>query len=241
MAGSIGAVAELGGYRALLLDMDDTLFDFHKAQAFALSQTLSAFGVSAPPDCLDRFREINHQVWHDYEQGRATQEEIRLRRFVMLLDDLRVSSDARGISDRFVQLLAQATFLVDGAIEFLDAVQDLVPVGMVSNGLSSVQRPRLRATGLEDRFAAVVISEEFGIQKPDPRIFGEAARLLGLAPGPELLMVGDSLNSDVRGALMAGLHACWFNIRNTEPDPAITPTFTVTSLGELLDRLQSHA
>jgi 2-haloacid dehalogenase len=219
--------------------MDDTIFDFHKAETFALSQTLSAFGVSAQPDeYLEPFGEINRRVWTDYEHGRATQEEIRVRRFVLLLEHLGVDGDAHRISDGYVQNLGEATFMVDGAQEFLDAVMSRMPVGVVSNGLSAVQRSRLQKTGLEPRFHAILISEEIGIQKPDPRIFHEAAERLGVPADSGVLMVGDNLNSDIRGALDAGLHACWFNIRNREPDPEVTPTFTVYSLAELLGRLQ---
>jgi FMN phosphatase YigB (HAD superfamily) len=175
---------------------------------------------------------------------------IRTKRFVKLLARLGVRQDPGPVSERYIEHLGTASFLVDGAREFLDTVFGCLPMVLLTNGLSAVQRSRFAQADMERYFRGVVISEEVGVQKPDPEVFRIAVeragidRRAGVANGAGVstgarrpiraLMVGDSLHSDVKGALAAGLDACWFNLRDQELDPEITPTYTVRSLSEIL-------
>ena len=166
---------------------------------------------------------------------------------MQLLNRLHVSVDPHPVSDRYVMHLGQADFLVDGAIELLEKLDGKIPMVLLTNGLSLVQRSRFAKAGISHYFRGIVISEEVGIQKPEPEVFRIALEYAGnggaapagngkvtepVLPG-RALMVGDNLNSDVKGALDAGLDACWFNLRGHPADPAVTPTYTVHALREI--------
>lgn len=228
-------------YDAILIDADDTLFDFHQAEYYALERTFADHGLAIPVDAIiDDFREINAIVWREYETGQSTPEIIRTKRFVQLLQRLGLSTDPRSVSDRYIEHLSDAAFLIDGALALLERLQGTAPLVMVTNGLSSVQRPRFAKAGVGRYFHDIVISEEVGVQKPDPEVFRIAlARAVGVraasaSVSPErAIMIGDNLHSDIGGALEAGLDACWFNIRGRLNDRNVRPTYTVTSLEEI--------
>jgi 2-haloacid dehalogenase len=239
-------------YEAILIDADDTLFDFHRAESYALEQTLADHKLHIPVDSfIVKFRQINSAVWREYETGQATSQTIRTKRFVQLLQHLELDTntaiDPQAVSDAYIIHLSDAAFLVDGAHGFLERLHGLVPIILLTNGLSSVQRPRLAAAGIERYFQGIVISEEVGVQKPDPEVFrialehaagnDAAAGIKPAATGPVLpnraIMIGDSLRSDIQGAMAFGLDACWFNIRGNQNDYGVEPTYTVTTLGEI--------
>lgn len=231
------AVGQIGlrlTYDVVLLDADDTLFDFYRAETYALEATLNAFGYGAPVgEYMERFRAINAQVWREYETGESTSAQIRVKRFVLLLDELGQGFDPEEVSATYVEHLGEATFLVSGARELLDALHLQVPLGLVTNGISAVQRSRLARSGLGDYFDAIVISDELGIQKPDPGIFRAALDRVGVTSTDRVIMVGDGLHSDIRGAINAGIDSCWFNLRGKPAEPEITPTHTVSSIAEV--------
>ena len=221
-------------YDIVLLDADDTIFDFHRAETYALEATLSAFGYDAPvSDYVEAFRRINTEVWRDYETGKSTSQEIRVKRFVVLLGELGLAYDQEAVSAGYVDRLAEATFMVDGARELLDALHRKVPMALVTNGISAVQRSRLARSGVGDYFDVVMISDEIGVQKPDPGIFRRALELVGTTPGDRVIMIGDGLHSDIRGAIAAGIDSCWFNLRGRPADPDVEPTYTITRLSEV--------
>ena len=221
-------------YDALILDADDTLFDFVQAESYALTRTFDSFGESIPLDqYLETFQRINHRVWRDFEEGRATIEEIRVRRFVELLEALGLSLDPGEVSDRYIVHLGESDHMVPGAHEFLEYLEGRLPMVILTNGLSAVQRSRFAKADVLRYFTDIVISQEVGIQKPDPEVFRIAAERLGVPDGSRILMIGDSLTSDIDGALAFGIDACWFNFRGKPSNPAIQPTFTVTTLPEI--------
>lgn len=221
-------------YDVVLLDADDTLFDFYRAETYALEATLNAFGYDAPLDgYMERFRAINAQVWHEYETGASTSAQIRVKRFVLLLGELGQSFDPEEVSATYVDRLGEATFLVPGARELLEALRLQVPLGLVTNGISAVQRSRLARSGIGDYFDAIVISDELGIQKPDPGIFRAALDRIGGTATDRVIMVGDGLHSDIRGAINAGIDSCWLNLRGKPAEPEIAPTYTVSSIAEV--------
>lgn len=221
-------------YDVVLLDADDTLFDFYRAETYALETTMSSFGYDEPvSDYMERFRAINTQVWREYETGESTSAQIRVKRFVLLLDELGQSFDPEEVSATYVEHLGEATFLVPGARELLESLRLQVPMGLVTNGISAVQRSRLARSGLGDYFSAIVISDELGIQKPDPGIFRAALDRVGATATDRVVMVGDGLHSDIRGAINVGIDSCWFNLRGKPAEPGIQPTYTVATIAEV--------
>ena len=154
---------------------------------------------------------------------------------MQLLQRLELSTAPQSVSDCYIEHLSEAGFLLDGALELLGQLHGTVPLIMLTNGLSSVQHPRFAKAGVNPFFHDIVISEEVGVQKPDPEVFQIAlARAGDPAVTPDrAIMIGDNLHSDIQGALDAGLDACWFNLRGRSNDHGVKPTYTVTSLAEI--------
>lgn len=222
-------------YRAILLDADDTLFDFHRGERNAIREVLRALGV-ADPEAPARYSELNRACWTDYEQGRITQARLKIRRFeeLLALYGLR-SCDPVAVSERYEDALSRQSILIDGALEAVRKIAAERPIAIVTNGIGRVQRGRMARAPIGQYISALIISEEIGTAKPDPRMIGAALEALGCAAKEGALMVGDSLNSDMRCAMNAGIDSCWYNPQGlTKPDE-IRVTQEIADIRDLPD------
>ena len=213
--------------RAVLFDLDDTLFDHRYSAREALEAVrechdcFKAVGFEEVERIHARFLEELH---HDVMLGRIPLEHARRERFRRLFDALGVSADdaltakaASAYRERY-QTMRRA---VDGARVLLPLVRSRARIGIVSNNLLEEQLEKLRYCGLHHYIDALIVSEEAGVSKPDPAIFGMALDRLGCEPS-EAVMIGDSWTADVAGARGAGIRAIWFNPgRREAPDAAV--------------------
>ena len=133
--------------------------------------------------------------------------------------------------------MAEICTPIQGAKVLLDSLKGRSRLGIITNGFTQLQQIRLERTGFNDYFDLLVISEQVGVAKPHPAIFDHALDLMGNPPRDEVLMVGDTLETDVLGGLNAGLHTCWFNADSKSPSPDIIPHYEVNSLLELKEML----
>ncbi len=221
-------------YRGFLLDADNTLFDYDRAEREALTETIRDLVPSAPVDAaLALYRPINAGFWRRFEEGAVSLEELKPGRFRALLEALGVGGDPAMISERYLSGLATKAFLCPHAKETLESLAQRSFLCLVTNGLASVQRGRLEKAGIGGFFAAVLISEEIGVSKPDPAFFRMAAEALALGPA-DLLCVGDGPRTDIRGARASGIDTCWYAPNHAiwpEAEPA--PLYTIRDLREL--------
>jgi 2-haloacid dehalogenase len=221
-------------YQGFLLDADNTLFDYDRGELEALTETIREFmpGVALEA-AVASYRTINNGYWRRFEQGAVGLEELKPGRFRDLLAVLGAPGDPLEMSRQYLQRLAGKAYLLPHAREALEWLAPRAPLCLVTNGLSPVQRGRLAKAGITGLFRVLLISEEIGISKPDPAFFRRAAADLGLQPS-EVLCVGDNPSTDVRGALAAGIDACWFSPGGDEwdlGDPR--PTLVIHDLREL--------
>jgi 2-haloacid dehalogenase len=221
-------------YRAFLFDADNTLFDYDRAEGEALCETLRAAGAVADGGALEAYRRINTALWAGFEAGTVTLAALRVERFRSLAQEVGLTADPEMLSRDDLERLAVKAHFMPHALEVIQELARVSLLCIVTNGISRVQRGRIARAGVGDLFREIVISEELGISKPDPRFFARALRGLGVRP-PEALCVGDSLASDIRGARAAGIDACWYNPKGL-PLPAgeSPPEHTVTDLREVL-------
>ena len=146
---------------------------------------------------------------------------------------LGAGADPAQVAARYTDYLAQSAFLLPEALECVRRWSAGVPVYLVTNGLSDVQRGRLERSALKPYIRDIIISQEVGAQKPDPRMLKAALHRAGDPDRREVLMLGDSLSSDIRGAVNAGIDSCYFNPRGTENTSGVTPTYEVRALHEV--------
>ncbi|MGC9522083.1 MAG: YjjG family noncanonical pyrimidine nucleotidase [Anaerolineae bacterium] len=224
-------------YRWALFDADGTLFDYDAAEYQALSRSLTQVGLPFGPDVLERYRQINSQLWHDFEKARITSDRIKAERFIRFFEELSLDQpapDPLQFSTRYLQNLGDCVDLIPGAAEVLRDLRGKVRLALITNGLSDVQRSRLSKSGLEGYFEAVVISEEEGVAKPDPGIFDIIFARMNHPDKREVLMIGDSLTSDIRGANAYGIDACWYNPNGLPRDVDVAIHYEIRALSELL-------
>lgn len=196
-------------YQWLLFDADNTLWDFSAAEASALERTLLKRDISWSQEVLAEYRIINHKAWSDFEAGRLPKSQLRTIRFQRLLDLYRLDHPAEELSFDYRTYLSESTHMLDGAKELLEQLHPKYRMGLVTNGLQEVQRPRLANTGIEHFFEFVVISDEIGVAKPHAGFFDYAYERMEAAAKDTVLMIGDNPNADISGALNYGFDACW--------------------------------
>jgi YjjG family noncanonical pyrimidine nucleotidase len=221
-------------YRGFLLDADNTLFDYDRAEREALTEAIRDMVPSAPVDAaLALYRPINAGFWRRFEEGAVSLEELKPGRFRALLEALGAKGDPAAISNLYLGRLAQMAFLLPHAKETLERLGQRASLCLVTNGFASVQRGRLEKAGISGLFAAVLISEEIGVSKPDPAFFRMAVEALALAPA-DLLCVGDGARTDIKGARAFGIDACWYARDGaTWPEAEPAPQYTIRDLREL--------
>ncbi len=220
--------------KTIFLDLDNTLLDFDRAEAAALSKALEQAGITPSAAVLERYHELNAQHWKMLEDGILTRDQVLTGRFAALFVELEISASAQEICDCYEHLLAQEPpRLLPGARELLEELFPKYPLYLVSNGTATVQDQRLRDADLNRYFRRVFISERVGVDKPHREFFRRCfAQIPDFSPDQGLI-IGDSLTSDMRGGNNAGLHTCWFNPKHKPRRPDIPVEYEISVLSEL--------
>jgi 2-haloacid dehalogenase len=221
-------------YKGIFFDADDTLFDYPRAERTALRACLREFHLSVDPRIfLESYRRHNSELWKAFERGETDQAVLRIERFRRLAVELNISGlPLDRISAFYLEALSGQRKLMPGALATVRALAQKLPLALITNGIAAVQRRRLAASPITPYFQAVIISEEVGVAKPDPRIFAPALQKIGVEAG-EVLYVGDSVTSDMAAARNAGMDFCWFNPGRVPVPAGQAPSFIIAAITEL--------
>lgn len=216
----------------LFLDLDDTILDFHKAERIAISKTIREFGVEPVEEILDLYHRINKWHWEQLELGTLTREEVLVNRFGVLFGELGKTVDARLCAGIYEKNLSTGHYFLPGAEEAVDALSKKYRLFLASNGTASVQKGRMTSANLYRFFETVFVSQEIGYNKPSKAYFDACfARIPGFRR-EKAVMVGDSLSSDIKGGINAGLKTVWVNPGHL-PCGEIKPDYEIESLSQL--------
>ncbi|WP_421507197.1 pyrimidine 5'-nucleotidase [Erwinia rhapontici] len=217
----------------ILFDADDTLFHF---DAFAgLQRLFQQYDVQFSRADYDDYQAINKPLWVDYQNGAISALQLQHQRFESWAAKLDVT--AQDLNSGFLSAMAEICTPLVGAVDLLNALKGRVKMGIITNGFTALQQARLERTGFLGVFDLLVISEQVGYAKPHPAIFDYALTRMGNPARERVLMVGDNPDSDILGGINAGLATCWLNAEGRAQPEGINPTWQVTSLKELLDKL----
>jgi YjjG family noncanonical pyrimidine nucleotidase len=224
-------------FRGFLLDADNTLLDYDRAEREAFLEAAAPALAGVPPEeAHAAYSRINSEHWARFERGAITAGELKAGRFRVLLDSFGLRSDEAAVaalSARYLAALSGRAFFLPHAREVLEELSRRAVLCLITNGLTLVQKGRIRKAGIGPFFRAVLISEELGLAKPDPRFFLRAAEATGL-PASELLCVGDNPSADIGGARAAGIAGCWYNPAGAPwPGPGDLPERVIGDLREL--------
>ena len=219
--------------RHVLLDLDDTIFDFHMAEAVAVRDTLVNFGVSVTDAIIARYSEINDAQWKRLEKGEMMRDEVKRRRFEILFEELGIPCDAERVRTYYEKRLAVGHYFLAGAEQMLS---DLAPYDLylVSNGTTAVQKGRLASAGIAPLFKRIFLSEAIGYVKPQKEFFDACFAEIPDFDPAQAIILGDSLTSDILGGINAGVRTCWFNPKGNPCRADIIPDFEIRSLDEFV-------
>ncbi|MBT8247243.1 MAG: YjjG family noncanonical pyrimidine nucleotidase [Acidimicrobiia bacterium] len=220
-------------YSTLLFDLDNTLFDAEAAELLAFDHALAAGGVSEPRAHLATYVDINRALWAAVERQELTPNQVQARRFADLVAAAGLDADPTVLAEQFVIGMGRFGDLYDGAGQILATLATTATLALVTNGLGAVQRARIERLGLEPFFSAIVISGEVDTAKPGTEIFDLAFEALGWPPKETVLMVGDSLTSDIAGGAGYGIATCWYNPGGGSAHPDAPIDHEIRSLDQL--------
>ncbi len=222
--------------RAVLFDLDHTLFDTNRSERRALAKVAESVGIRFGSRALAAYREINAHVWSEYRAGRLTSKELRVMRFHLWLERMEKDpSHAKRLAPMYLDEFSSRSDLIAGATRAVRQVARTgVRLGIVTNGIDRVQRRRLKASDLHTAFPVVVTSERAGFTKPDPRIMELALKRLRVDPS-EAVYVGDDFSVDGLAANRSEMGFVWFNPHGEarKPGANIRVDYEIASLREI--------
>ncbi len=224
--------------QTVFLDLDDTLLDFHQAEAVAIRRTLRELDVEQTDGVAARYSEINAAQWRLLEDGKLTREQVLRRRFELLFAELGVERSSEAAQARYERLLGMGHWFVPGAPELLEALAPRYALYLVSNGTATVQESRLASAGIAPYFREIFISQRLGADKPQAAFFDRCFARIPDFSRDAAIIVGDSLTSDMRGGINAGIQTCWFNPRRLPRRADIPVDHEIAALSELPPLLQ---
>lgn len=222
-------------YPWLWFDADNTLFDYNRAETTALLKSFQLFNLPFDEEYMDTYRRINQALWESLERQEIKPEVLRVRRFELFLEAIDAKGSAEELSIAYIRQLGLCFDLINGAHEVLNALYGKSRFAIVTNGLTEVQRSRLELSPIKHFISEIIISEEIGAAKPHAAFFDIAFTRTGNPSRSDVLIIGDSLTSDMQGGSAYGIDTCWFNPNGEKKPNDLHVTYEIRHLPDLLD------
>lgn len=221
-------------YKLILLDADNTIFDYDKAEEFALFASLEYYNVPGDYKQIRTiYRVINQNLWKMLELGEVTKKVLKTLRFQKLFEELKLNINAHEFSDYYLIKLGEGNFLLDGAEELCRYLHNKYRVVFLTNGIKEVQHSRIKSSKVYKYTEDIITSDEVGINKPDRGIFQWAFDKLGYNDKKSTIIIGDSLGSDIQGGINFGIDTCWYNFTGEPNSSGLKPTYSIDSLKDI--------
>lgn len=224
----------VGMIKAILFDVDDTLLSFGECVKESMKAGFERFSLPSYDDSMfDVFSRINSEFWNRIEQGEITLDDLKRDRWNRIFGELGIDFDGPTFETYFRENLFNSAIPMPGALELLDSLGGKYPLYVASNGPYLQQKNRLEKAGMFRYFSDVFVSEKLGVSKPSFDFFRLCVEKINekreepILPG-EILMVGDSLSTDIMGGKRAGLLTCWYRAGSAETD--VDCDFKISSL-----------
>ncbi len=222
-------------YNWILFDADNTLLDFTSASKKAFAEAIRQLGIPSRPNLFDRYKKANHIVWTEFENGLIDAITLRKKRFELFLKDIQIERDPALFNQKYLDNLVEHSEMLTGARQLLDHLHGKTKLGLITNGLKEVQRPRLAHTQIDHYFDVIVVSDEIGVSKPDNAYFDYVFKEMGHPPKKNVLIVGDNLNSDIKGGVDYDVDTCWFNPEKLPNESGIIPTHHAHGFDDIME------
>ena len=219
--------------KTILLDIDDTILDFHECAKATILRASEDFGVDFTQDMLSFYMEQNAFLWGQYEKGIITREDIFRTRFPLLFKEYGYNVDGLSFEDSFQKYFKTQYKFVDGAVELVEYLASKYDLYVASNSLLETQVSRLTSAGLYKYFKRLFVSDAIDYQKPTKEFFEGCFCQIPNFKKEETIIIGDSLSSDIKGGCMVGIKTCWFNPKQIKNNTEFKADYEITSLDEI--------
>ena len=225
----------MGKYDVVLLDADMTIFDFERSEKESLSRVLRRHGLEPTAEVEATYLKINHALWDAFARGEVDQDFLVVERFAALGRVYHMDWDAAQVNRDYLNGLGEEAHLLPGAMEFCQTLRDMgLTLAIATNGMPVAQRGRYTRTGMDGVIPHIFISMELGVQKPMPAYFDKVCAGLGVTDRSRVVMVGDSLSSDIKGGNNAGIDTIWYNPGGASLTGTAEPTYIASSYDEIV-------
>ena len=223
-------------YTTILFDADDTLFDFKRSEHEAVKDVLALVGLPDTDEIIAKYSEINKGYWKMLERGEITKKDLFIARWKSFLDFYGLNEvDAKMIANHYLAKLSQKCYLLDGAEELCEKLCGKFRLFIVTNGYAIVQHGRFDNSPIRKYFEDMFISEEMGAEKPTKEYFNAVFSKIPDFSTEKSIIIGDSLSSDIKGGINAGIDTCWYNPDGKEAPEEMNITYIVSKLSEIED------
>lgn len=226
-------------FEILLIDLDDTILDFKKQEHVAIRKTLRDAGLEPTEVVCARYSQINDWHWKQLEKGTITRDEVLYGRFRVLFGEMGIDADPVATSQAYMENLGSGHYFLPGAEEAIRSLGQKYRVFLASNGTSVVQKRRIKSAGLEEMVEGIFISQDTGVNKPGKGFFDYCFAHIPDFDIQKVLMVGDSLSSDILGGQNAGIPTCWVAPKEKVCTLEKQPDYRIESITELETLLAS--
>ena len=217
----------------VLLDLDNTILDFHRTEREAIEKTLSNFGLEPTEEIIKMYKAFNRKCWEALERGEMTRDEVLFGRFEFLFSSLGKSVSPEEVQHFYERRLSEGAYYIDGAEDMLKELQGKYKLYIASNGTAFVQDRRIAASGVAKYFDGIFISERIGANKPSVSFFDGCFEKMENKERDKTVIVGDTLSSDILGGINAGIHTVHYTMGNDFEYSDIVPEYSVKTVAEI--------
>lgn len=222
-------------YDTILLDADNTIWDFDRAEHTALGLTLIDYDILPSPEVELSYKCINSDLWSALDRGEIAQEVLAVERFRRFLKTLNRTEDPSAMNQAYLSRLSQQGIPLEGAEAFCRSLAEHCTLAIVTNGLSQAQHGRFDRCSMKDVISKLYISQEIGCAKPQKAFFDHVLADMGITDTSRVVVIGDNLGSDILGAQNAGLDAIWYNPKGHPCRQSLSPRLKARSYQEILE------
>lgn len=220
-------------------DVDGTLLDFIYSQRYALTKCFQSIGRELTEEMAKRYSVINDAYWKRLELGEITREELLIGRFYDFLEEYQIAQvDYINFAKEYQQELGNVYRYIDDSFSICKSLQQKVQQYIVTNGVAVTQKSKLRLSGLGELMDGIFISEELGAEKPSKEFFQKALEGTAEKDKQKILLVGDSLSSDIKGGVEAGIRTCWFCQKGEKNNTKWQADYEIHNLYQIYDILK---
>ncbi len=222
-------------YDWILFDLDNTIIDFTESSRESFSEMMEHFQIEEQTHYYSSYKKINAAIWEAFENNEIDVLTLRKRRFELFLKEMNLRGSPDKFSETYLNFLSKKVKYMEGAETLLENLKPKTNLAIITNGLREVQVPRIQNSRLKEYFSVHIISDLIGHSKPDQAYFDHTFQEIGQPAKEKVLVVGDSLNSDIRGGNQYGLETCWYNPNSHINNSVIQPTYEIEHLEQILE------